>query len=430
MFTPVDTAARDAEPKGSKLFFEGVMGMFLGSTDATFAVLESRKIGGDNIAMYAVGPEMSEESLLGYTYVPLDTGDSVAALWEGPPAVSMLQEAVYDEEGNLVEHEVELGLGMALAGTAQGSLLLVLLPDVTDMEPDAELLPAVVQQELPLLEGERVLQVRRAAAAFVRVLCLMCAGSAVGCGAGMVSAACVPLLCSDAAHRHPRACCAGGVDDDGAAAAGGLRVALPRRHPHVAARHHHRWPAAHPAEHRDRRARLVGPARHHVHAVGRPRVADVACRRPRGARTAQREARAGVLARAPRLVRARGRDCGQPHPAAAPRRPVAGLDAQGARGRAADAGVAVPAGGAACLRHVAQRAARAAAPRETLQRAARQRCRARRGVARGRLRRPAAAVHALCGGRRHQPLRARRRLQRLAARHRAGPAGACRPGQC
>lgn len=161
MFTPVDTAAGpgpEGEPK-SKLFFEGVMGMFLGSDDRTFAVLESRKIGADNIAMYSVTAAMSEESLLGYTYVPLDTGDSVATLWEGPPAVTMLQEAEYDEDGNLVEPEVDTGLGMGLAGTAQGSLLLVLLPDVTDMAADAELLPAVVQHELPLLDGERILQV-------------------------------------------------------------------------------------------------------------------------------------------------------------------------------------------------------------------------------------------------------------------------------
>ena len=159
MFTPIDTAAgEDDEPK-SKLFFEGVMGMFLGGDDRTFAVLESRKIGADNIAMYAVSPEMSEESLLGYTYVPLDTGDSVATLWAGPPSTVMLEEAEYDEEGGLVEREVDGGLGMALVCTAQGNLLLVQLPDVSDTPADAELLAAAVQHEMQLLDGERILQV-------------------------------------------------------------------------------------------------------------------------------------------------------------------------------------------------------------------------------------------------------------------------------
>ena len=69
----------------------GIMGTFLGPTEATFAVLESSKLGADNIAVYACAPEFSADQLLGYTYAELATGDSVTGLWQGPPAMHLLQ---------------------------------------------------------------------------------------------------------------------------------------------------------------------------------------------------------------------------------------------------------------------------------------------------------------------------------------------------
>lgn len=161
VFTSIDFAAGPSDAQTvAKLFFQGIMGAFLGAQDAVFMVLESRKIGADNFALYTVAKEFTANNLLGYTYVHLDTGDSAATLWPGPPANQMLEEAEYDVEGNLVEKEVEAGLGLALVGTQQGSLLLVLVPDVSNVAEDEDLLPCSVQSEMQLLESERISQVR------------------------------------------------------------------------------------------------------------------------------------------------------------------------------------------------------------------------------------------------------------------------------
>ena len=161
-FTHVDFAAQPIEDQvRTKLFFQGIMGTFLGPSDAAFLVLESRRIGGDNFAVYTSSSVLSEESLLGYTYVQLDTGDCAVTVWPGPPAYQMLKEAQYDPiDGSLIEEELVLGLGLALVGTAQGSLMLVLVPDVSEADPDQDLEACHVQCEMQLLESERVAQVR------------------------------------------------------------------------------------------------------------------------------------------------------------------------------------------------------------------------------------------------------------------------------
>lgn len=160
-FTHVDFAAQPTEDQvKTKLFFQGIMGTFLGPTDSAFLVLESRKIGADNFAVYTSSSELTEESLLGYTYVQLDTGDCAVTVWPGPPACQMLKEAQYDPiDGSLIEEELVLGLGLALVGTAQGSLLLVLVPDVSEADTDQDLEACQVQCEMQLLESERVVQV-------------------------------------------------------------------------------------------------------------------------------------------------------------------------------------------------------------------------------------------------------------------------------
>lgn len=161
-FTHVDYGAQPSEEQiRTKLFFQGIMGTFLGPTDSTFLVLESRKIGADNFAVYTTSSEFTEESLLGYTYVQLDTGDCAATVWAGPPACQMLKEAQYDPiDGSLIEEELTLGLGLALVGTAQGGLQLVLVPDVSQADPDQDLMACEVQCEMQLLESERIAQVQ------------------------------------------------------------------------------------------------------------------------------------------------------------------------------------------------------------------------------------------------------------------------------
>jgi hypothetical protein len=161
MFTHVDFAAQKTEEQiRTKLFYPGIMGTFLGPTDASFLVLEARKIGADNFAVYSTSSELTESSLIGYTYVALETGDCAATVWPGPPAYQMLKEAQYDPiDGSLIEEEVELGLGLALVGTAHGSLLLVLVPDVAEADPDQDLLGCTIQSEMHMLESERIAQV-------------------------------------------------------------------------------------------------------------------------------------------------------------------------------------------------------------------------------------------------------------------------------
>lgn len=180
-FTHVDFAAQPTEEQTrTKLFFQGNMGTFLGPTDSAFLVLESRKIGADNFAVYTTSPELTEESLLGYTYVALDTGDCAATVWAGPPACQMLKEAEYDPiDGSLIEEELVLGLGLALVGTAQGSLLLVLVPDVSEGDPEGDLLSCHVQCEMQLLESERIAQVRHNVSACHSSLCPKCSGCKV-----------------------------------------------------------------------------------------------------------------------------------------------------------------------------------------------------------------------------------------------------------
>jgi hypothetical protein len=160
VFTFVDYAESKAEGRPtSQLFLEGVMGSFLGLQDSHFAVLETRKIGSDNIAVYEVSKAFSDDSLLGYTYVELGTGDCVTGLWPGPPASYMLEDAEYDANGELIEKEAVEGGGLALVTTQLGNLMLVLIPDVRETPADAELEPCSVQSDLQLLENEKLLQV-------------------------------------------------------------------------------------------------------------------------------------------------------------------------------------------------------------------------------------------------------------------------------
>jgi hypothetical protein len=89
MYVDVAGGADPAVPVPDPL--PGVMGTFLGATEDTFVVLESSKLGADNIAVYQSGPDFAADALLGYTYVELATGDSVTGLWQGPPAAHLLQ---------------------------------------------------------------------------------------------------------------------------------------------------------------------------------------------------------------------------------------------------------------------------------------------------------------------------------------------------
>jgi hypothetical protein len=160
-FTYVDLAPNVEAHTPVPQYLPGVTGTFLGPLEDTFVVLESNKIGADNLAIYAVHREFSDECLLGYTYIELTTGDSVMALWPGPPSTQLLVDAEFDSEGNLVEDpEAAVGQGLVLASTRQGHLLTALVPQVdSDTDPDAELDACQTQYELQLLENERVLQV-------------------------------------------------------------------------------------------------------------------------------------------------------------------------------------------------------------------------------------------------------------------------------
>jgi hypothetical protein len=182
-FTYVDLAP-NAEPHTPiPPYLPGVTGTFLGPLEDTFVVLESNKIGADNLAIYAASPEFSEDSLLGYTYIELATGDSIIALWPGPPATQLLVDPEYDAEGNILEDpEAEVGAGLVLASTRQGLLMTALVPRVDeDADPDAELDSCQVQYELQLLEDERILQVCSLFLCFDVWNCIVCAGKdAVG----------------------------------------------------------------------------------------------------------------------------------------------------------------------------------------------------------------------------------------------------------
>ena len=91
-FTYVDIASGADLEATAHPAIAGLMGTFIGATESRFAVLESNKIGNDNIAVYGCMPDFTEEqALLGYTYVELTTGDSVTGIWQGPPAAHLLE---------------------------------------------------------------------------------------------------------------------------------------------------------------------------------------------------------------------------------------------------------------------------------------------------------------------------------------------------
>jgi hypothetical protein len=90
-FTYIDMGSGTEPTVPSPAYQPGIMGTFVGSTDDKFVVLESNKLGSDNLAVYSSTSAFSDDSLLGYTYAELATGDSVMALWQGPPASHLLQ---------------------------------------------------------------------------------------------------------------------------------------------------------------------------------------------------------------------------------------------------------------------------------------------------------------------------------------------------